>query len=451
MQTKTEAPATTPNGESVQIDAAAAQPQSPTTQDGATVGIDPAVPGAEARTTISHSIVVTAKNTHAPSTALAAGATGTLAIWDNVPNSQTPDLSVLSSLSFDDLLSAAKKMWKFGRMTHDVVVAVFQQIMDRYDGRQSTPPPMKVEEAFASIGLNYEAARKLVYRDRKKRELEAIAASLHLPGASVSRTSVFTIGDEVTTVDGDGVIKHVHQTTGKIDIVLDETQEPVVNVEPKHVTKLNGVPVIDGKLAKQKEHVLVAGELLIDAPSGKKWIYADGKFSMTKALMRSEVKEEAIARLKAEREVARKRKEEEKKIRHDQAASKEEAKINAAKAKREATQGKREAKRAAAADKAAKAATKAKKRSATTRALIPVKVKTFVTKRLDNPVDDYVFGTFNTDDLNTPLSKSKKLQDAEAETARLNAKYGTKGVTPETPIAVAMAQVHAPRVEQTGA
>jgi hypothetical protein len=217
------------------------------------------------------------------------------------------------------------------------------------------------------------------------------------------------------------------------------------------VTKLNGAPVIDGKLAKQKEHVLVAGELLIDAAGGKKWIYADGKFSMTKMLMRSEVKEEAIARLKAEREVARKRKEEEKKIRHDQAASKEEAKINAAKAKRESAQGKREAKRAAAADKAAKAATKAKKRSATTRASIPVKVKTFVTKRLDNPVDDYVFGTFNTDDLNTPLSKSKKLQDAEAETARLNAKYGTKGVTPETPIAVAMAQVHAPRVEQTGA
>jgi hypothetical protein len=75
----------------------------------------------------------------------------------------------------------------------------------------------------------------------------------------------------------------------------------VANVDPKHVTKLNGAPVIDSKLAKQKEHVLVAGELLIDADSGKKWIYADGKFSMTKMLTRREVKEEAIARLKAER------------------------------------------------------------------------------------------------------------------------------------------------------
>lgn len=451
MQTKTEAPATAQNGESVQTDAAPAQPQSRTTQDGATVGTDPAVPGAEATTTISQSIAVTAKNTHAPSTALAAGATATLAIWDNVPNSQTPDLTVLSSLSFDDLLSAAKKMWKFGRMTHDVVVAVFRQIMDRYDGRQSTPPPMKVEAAFASIGVNYEAARKMVYRDRKKRDLEAIAASLHLPGASASRTSVFNIGDEVTTADGDGVIEHIHQTTGRIDIVLDETQERVANVDPKHVTKLNGAPVIDSKLAKQKEHVLVVGELLIDAASGKKWIYADGKFSMTKVLMRREVKEEAIARLKAEREVARKRKEEEKKIRHEQAAIKEASKISAVKAKREAAQAKREAKRAAAADKAAKATAKAKKRSATARPAIPVKVKTFVTKRLDNPVDDYVFGTFNTDDLNTPLSKYEKLRDAEAETDRLNAKYGTKDITPEAPLPGAIPQVHAPQAERAGA
>jgi hypothetical protein len=397
----------------------------------------------------SQSIAVTAKNTPASSTALAARATATLAIWDNVPNSQPPDLTVLSSLSFDDLLSAAKKMWKFGRMTHDVVVAVFRQIMDRYDGRQATRPPMKVEEAFASIGVNYEAARKMVYRDRKKRELEAIAASLHLPAAPT--TSIFHVDDEVTIADGDGVIEHVHQTTGRIDIVLDETQEPLANIDPKHVTKLNGVPVIDGKLAKQKEHVLVAGELLIDADSGNKWIFADGKFSMTKMLTRSEVKEEAVARLKAESEAARKLKEEEKKVRQAQAASKEKAKINAAKAKRGAAQAKREAKRAAAADKAAKAAAKAKKRSATARLTIPVKVKTFVTKRLDNPVDDYVFGTFNTDDLNTPLSKHEKLQDAEAETARLNAKYGTKGITPEAPLPGAIPQVLAPQAEQAGA
>jgi hypothetical protein len=315
-------------------------------------------------TTISQSIAAAAKNTPAASLAASgAGTTTALATWDNVPNTQVPDLTVLSSLSFDDLLSAAKKMWKFGRMTHDVVVAIFRQIMDRYDGRQATRPPMKVEEAFASIGVNYEAARKLVYRDRKKRELEAIAASLHLPPASTPSTSIFHDGDEVTIADGDGVIEHVHQTTGRIDIVLEETQAPVANVDPKHVTKLNGAPVIDGKLAKQKEHVLVAGELLIDADSGKKWIYADGKFSMTKMLARSEVKGEAFARLKAEREAARKRKEEEKKVRQEQAANKEAAKINAAKAKREAAQAKREAKRVAAADKAAKAAAKATNRS----------------------------------------------------------------------------------------
>jgi hypothetical protein len=448
MQTKTNKAATAQNGESVQTDAAPAQPQPHTTPDGSTAGTDPTVLGAEATTTISQSIVVNAESTAASLTASGAGTTTALATWDNVPNTQVPDLTALSSLSFDDLLSAAKKMWKFGRMTHDVVVAIFRQIMDRYDGRQATRPPMKVEEAFASIGVNYEAARKMVYRDRKKRELEAIAASLHLPTASRATTSIFHVGDDVTIADGGGAVEQVHQTTGRIDIVLDETQEPVANVDPKHVTKLNGAPVIDGKLAKQKEHVLVAGELLIDAASGKKWIYADGKFSVSKMRTRSEVKEEDIARLTAEREAARKRKEEEKKVRQEQAASKEAAKINAAKAKREAAQAKREAKRAAAADKAAKAAAKAKKRSATTQTAIPVKVKPFVTKRLDNPVDDYVFGTFSADDLNNPLSKYRRLQDAEAETARLKAKYGTKGVPPETPLGGAMPQVQAPPVEQ---
>ena len=98
-----------------------------------------------------------------------AGTTTELAIWDIVPNIQMPDLT---ALSFDDLLSAAKNAWTFGRMTHEVAVVIFREIMERYDGRKSNPPPMKVEEAFSSIGVNYEAARKMVYRDRKKRELK---------------------------------------------------------------------------------------------------------------------------------------------------------------------------------------------------------------------------------------------------------------------------------------
>ena len=378
------------------------------------------------------------------------GKTSALAInGTNVPSITVPDLPTLPP---GDLMTASQKVWMLGRSAHDATVACFKEIMYRYDGRKSNRPTFAtVQDAFASIGVNYDAARKLVYRDMRKRELEAIALSLHSLPASTetpTQTSIFNIGDQVTVPDGDGEVSHVHQTTGSIDVVLDGTEESVAKVDPKHVTKLNGAAVIGGKLATQKEHVLVAGELLTDAASGKKWIYADGKFSATKMLTRIEVKEEATARLKAEREVARKRKDEEKKFRQEQAASKEVAKINVAKAKREAAQAKREAKRAAAADKAAKAAAKAKKRSGTTQTTTLVKVKTFVTKRLDHPVDDYVFATFNTDDLKTPLSKYKKLQEAEAETARLNAKYGAKGVSPE--MAGAMPKVRAPRAEQAG-
>jgi len=353
----------------------------------------------------------------------------------NVPSITVPDLTTLPA---DDLMSASQKVWMLGRSAHDATVACFKEIMYRYDGRKSNCPTFAtVQDAFASIGVNYDAARKLVYRDTRKRELEAIALSAHSLRAAPetsSQISIFNERDQVTVPDGDGEVSYVHQTTGKLDVVLNETQETVANVDPKHVTKLNGTPVIGGKLAKRREHVLAAGELLIDAASGKKWTYADGKFSATKMPTRREVKEEASTRLQVEREAARKRKEEEKKVRREQAAVKEAAKINIAKAKREAAQAKREAKRSAAADKAAKAAAKAKKRSATTRIVTPVKVKTFVTKRLDNPVDDYVFGTFNTDDLKTPLFKAKKLQDVEAETARLNAKYGTRGVPVETSI-----------------
>lgn len=332
------------SGKSLQTNAAELSQEQPTTRrpDGTTSEIASGVAGTEATTTTSQSITVTKKNS-VPTA---------LAIWDIVPDSQMPDLT---TLSFDDLLLVAKKAWRFGRIAHDVVVVIFQEIMNHYDGRKSTRPPMKVEEAFASIGANYEAARKMVYRDRKKRKLEAIAASLHLLPATKPTTSIFNIGDGVTIAHGDGVIEHVHQTTGKIDVFLAEGEETVSNVNPKDVTALNGVAVINGKVAKQKEHVLITGELLIDAATGKKWTFADGEFLMTKTPTRKEIKQDAIAQLKVKREAARLRKEEEKKELKAEAARKDLAKIEAAKAKREAARlRKEEAKRARKAEAALK-------------------------------------------------------------------------------------------------
>jgi len=265
----------------------------------------------------------------------------------NVPTITVPDLTTLPP---GDLMAASKNIWMLGRSAHDAIVACFKEIMYRYDGRKSNcPTQATVQEAFASIGVNYEAARKLVYRDDKKRELEAIAASLHLPPAPTSTsttTSIFNIGDEVTVSDGDGVIEQVHQTTGKIDVVLAESEETVANVDPKAVTMLNGVAVIGGKIVKQKEHVLVEGELLIEPATGKKWTFADGEFSLSKMPSRKEIKQDAIAKLKAECEAARLHKEEEKKERKAEAARRDLSKIEAAKAKLEAAKAKREAARA---------------------------------------------------------------------------------------------------------
>ncbi len=333
----------------------AALPDSPAT------GTAPAAPGTEA--TIIHSQSIAATTNSTPS---ALACTGTqekfarlvrrqkllpeassvtrLHIWDIVPIS-APSLTDLSLLTFEDLLSFAKRAWNAGRVVHDTLVNAFRAIMDHYDGRKSTRPLMKVEEAFASIGVSYEAARKLVYRDRKRRELEAIAASLHQPSPQ-SISSIFRQDDPVTIADGKGVIAHVHQTTGNIDVVLEDGGATITNVSPKHVTTLNGAAVIDGKPVKHREHVLVAGELLIDAATGKKWTYADGKFSVSNVPTREELKQAAVDMLMAERAATLKRKEEEKKARNDESARKELNKINAGKAKREAEQAKRETERA---------------------------------------------------------------------------------------------------------
>jgi hypothetical protein len=330
-----------------------------TAPDGAMAGPAPGTAGTEETITQSQSIPGTIDSTPSPLTRTGtqqkvaglvekektlpeAGTITTLAIWDIVPNS-VPDLTGLSRLAFNDLLLFAKSALKAGRLTHDVAVAAFRAIMDRYDGRKSTRPPMTVQAAFASIGVNYDAARKLVYRDRKKRDLEAIAANLNLPPGPEVVTSIFHIGDGVTISDGKGVVGHVHQTTGKIDVVLEDGDTTITNVSPKRVTMLNGAAVIDGKVVKQKEHVVVAGDLLIDPILGKKWTYCDNKFAVSNLPTRQELKQAAIEKLMEKRAAALKRKEEEKKARKDEADRKDSGKVNAAKGKREAAQAKREA------------------------------------------------------------------------------------------------------------
>ncbi|HKN70653.1 MAG TPA: hypothetical protein VJX30_06470, partial [Terriglobales bacterium] len=83
-----------------------------------------------------------------------AGTTTELAInGTNVPSITVPDLTTLPP---DDLMAASKNVWMLGRSAHDAIVACFKEIMYRYDGRKSNcPTQATVQEAFASIGVNY--------------------------------------------------------------------------------------------------------------------------------------------------------------------------------------------------------------------------------------------------------------------------------------------------------
>ena len=71
--------------------------------------------------------------------------------------------------------------------------------------------------------------------DRDGSRLQPVTAST--PPA----TSIFNIGDVVTIPEGEGVVEHVHQTTGELDVMLAETDEVVETVRPSDVTTLNGL------------------------------------------------------------------------------------------------------------------------------------------------------------------------------------------------------------------
>jgi len=322
----------------------------------------------------------------------------------------------VAKLSDNDFLTGLKKQRKrsFGEMHAyiiflDEATARFSDEQPRAEGGQfqrgSIPT---LPEAFAAVGLNYETERK-----RKQRYLAAMNVRL-----ATQTPPQLAEGDTVKlkddTKNAEYVVMNLHESAPKVDIA------PKGNEDGETLTVLaESLKKVTTPVKKVKK-----GDLILCEDTGAELVYeGQGKFTRTATpTLLEQKRERELASLKAKQERAKAKAEEkqrQKELRNAEDTRRDLDKL--AETKRSRQRGKK-----AAADTLTKRSAKA---------------KTFVTKRLENPIDDYIFGTFNIDDLNNPLSKAKKLEDAEAETRRLNTKYAGKAEPLEMPPGVLGAQV----------
>jgi len=227
-----------------------------------------------------------------------------------------------SSLTPQDLLSQAKTSWLFGKAARAVTVKLFKEIMQRCDGRTKNCPPrldengkeqrdehgnvilMTMKEAFASIGIEYEAARKFVYRDKKAQELEALSLqhALTSGGGEAGEKPLFKAGDIVDTKEVTcAEVTHYNVTTGVLDIKGHFGTGAGRRVNAEDVVLLNGLRVVDGEVIVPKVVTLDASVIYLDSATGKKFTYTGGTLKPTQA----ETKREILAAVKEEKAEAK--------------------------------------------------------------------------------------------------------------------------------------------------
>ncbi|MGA8343378.1 MAG: hypothetical protein WB781_15710, partial [Candidatus Sulfotelmatobacter sp.] len=173
--------------ESVQTDAAPAQPQLPTTPDGTTTGNDPVEAGTEATTTRSQSIPAAETQLATP-----APMDGTFAIA-KVPVSPAPavqppivPLSAEETLTFlgvkpdikdmtlDEKFACLKQCVAYGHGLRKVLCEVFEAIRAEFKTYAKDRAGMPtVEEAFKQRGLNYHTIYSAIQRENDRRAEDA--------------------------------------------------------------------------------------------------------------------------------------------------------------------------------------------------------------------------------------------------------------------------------------
>lgn len=208
----------------------------------------------------------------------------------------------LSKLSQDDLLTGLAKQYRktrgsFASFSCDLslLVSFYDAVVARYSNERVSKnrngePTLR--EAFAAIGWNYDAARKM--KQRYNNTMKALPDY-----ASAPKPLQLKEGDKVKskTKAGDGGVKEgvvvgVDTTAQKADVLFDGTTEPTT-VLAESLAKVS-VPV----------HKVKIGDRILCEDTGEEHEYGGhGKFPRTKTpTLAEQKKERALAKINAKQE-----------------------------------------------------------------------------------------------------------------------------------------------------
>ena len=327
----------------------------------------------------------------------------------------------LSKLSQNDLLTGLAKQYRktreshgqFGRdlsvlvLFYDHVVAICKE--ERVSVNRDGKPTLR--EAFAAVGWNYEAARKM-----KQRYNASMAA---LPDyASAQKPLRLTEGDLVMEKGKDGVyaVINVHAPS-PVDI-------PVVDIAPEGKSDAKTVTITTDLLKKVNKPVrkVKVGERLLCEDTGAEYEYdGKGKFSRTKTpTLLEQKREREIASIKAkqEREKAKaKEKQRQKELRNAEAVRRDLDKLAEKERRKAEAEAKKQGARNKKAELAAKKAARTKKEPAAT----PTEAEKVLVARIGNTNEFGVFPESETEHTTAKALAIGMRQYCEAERDRINA------------------------------
>jgi hypothetical protein len=349
-------------------------------------------------------------------------------------------------LEDNSLLTCLKKQHRKTIEEREAFLVYFAETVRRFsrprlrdgDGKFVSDGKPTLPEAFTAIGLSFDAEQKRSERYRKQlRELAELAAPVLTDGSEESPN--FSLGEEVSFAGADSAATYYvvgkDQKSNGYDLVSSDGKE-----EKKRVAREQLAP-----LGRPTAHRLKEGDRYVDTATRREFVY-DGNGGLKRIVLPKAVQQLLQEAMDRDLERAKSRAAEGVPTAQQKAAQ------NSRRNKENEERDKanilsNEAERQAEEQKKANRSKRIKTTESDNRTSPAIKAKAFVTKRLENPRDGYLFGTFSTDDLNTPLSVYRSLQDAEAETARLKEKCAVKILPGEPPVDELSSRAEAPLVE----